>query len=372
MKEQQSVNAKQTLHRLLLFNFVATTMVVISQNAFAQDVPADLLDLSIEELFEANIREENPTGSGISPLQGNKWRFAIQYQRSEFEGYFDGSDKLSLDEVSFIPGTEARTADNFPVVPAMICQNVKAFTVAYELNDRVSLQMVVPHVEQSTDHFSSVPGYERFVIDSKGIGDVTLLGTYRLSGESEDGWLLGLGVSLPTGSIDEEGDTPRAPGNQQLPYSMQLGSGTFDIPLNIAYSRNMGSYSWGAELSGRFRLGENDRNYSLGDRASVSSWLRLNSIDWLRPSLRLRYEYSGDISGIDDELLVPGPFAFPAPVTNPTMYGGSQATVSLGFAVPVHGATQLNLEFGKPFYQSLNGPQVGEDYQFSASLNFSF
>ena len=43
-------------------------------------------------------------------------------------------------------------------------------------------------------------------------------------------WKVGAGVSLPTGSIDEEGDTPRAPGDQQLPYTMQLGFRNLGLP----------------------------------------------------------------------------------------------------------------------------------------------
>ncbi len=39
---------------------------------------------------------------------------------------------------------------------------------------------------------------------------------------------LGLTLYFPTGSIDERGATPMGP-NMQLPYPMQLGSGTYDL-----------------------------------------------------------------------------------------------------------------------------------------------
>ena len=337
--------------------------------AMAQDVPADLLDLSIEELFQASIRDELGNDSSQSSAQSNRWRFSWRYQHSDFDGYKDGSRNLSLDEVMFQPGLEPRTEKNFPVVPSFIDQDVHALGIGYVHNESLSFQAVVPYITQSTDHFSVVPGYARFIIESEGIGDVALLGTYRFRETANAGWLLGFGLSLPTGSIDEVGDTPRAPGDQQLPYSMQVGSGTFDIPLSVAYSRIAGQFSWGGEISGRLRLGENDRNYRLGNRFTFSSWLQLNTIDWIRPSLEFSYEYSDKISGIDREITVPMAFQFPAPVTNPTMYGGRQANLVFGLAVPLGSGRQIDLDFGKPIYQSLNGPQVSEDYRLAVSLN---
>ena len=53
--------------------------------------------------------------------------------------------------------------------------------------------------------------------------------------------LVNLGFSLPTGSIDEKGRTPKdANVDTQLPYTMQLGSGTYDIKPSIVYFRSCG------------------------------------------------------------------------------------------------------------------------------------
>ena len=42
------------------------------------------------------------------------------------------------------------------------------------------------------------------------------------------------GLSFPTGSIDEKGDTPRGKGTQ-VPYTMQIGSGTYDLQPALVY-----------------------------------------------------------------------------------------------------------------------------------------
>ena len=73
---------------------------------------------------------------------------------------------------------------------------------------------------QSTDHISIIPGYDGFNISSEGVGDIALVVDSTVSQSLNSIWKIGAGLSMPTGSIDEEGDTPRAPGNQQLPYTM--------------------------------------------------------------------------------------------------------------------------------------------------------
>lgn len=353
-------------HKILIALVVPGFMHGVS----AQDVPADLLDLSLEELFAAEI--DSDIGVTQSRSAASRWRFQMRHQRSDFEGYRDGSNELSIEDVMFHPGEEPRTDKNFPVVPSFISQKVDSFTVAYQASDLLALQLVVPRIMQSTAHFSVVPGYDEFVIESEGIGDIVALATYRLTDYLSDEWQLSFGLSIPTGSIDEEGDTPRAPGNQQIPYSMQLGSGTYDFPMGLSFATTAGNYSLGMDFMARIRLGKNDRDYSLGNRFTGNTWVQLNSLDWIKPSLYLSYEYSGEIDGRDTELLVPAAFPYPAPVTNPTLYGGRQANIGLGLSIPVWGGQYLDLDYAKPIYQSLNGPQVSEDYRSSVSMSFSF
>jgi hypothetical protein len=185
-------------------------------------------------------------------------------------------------------------------------------------------------------------------------------------------WQFGIGVSLPTGSIDKQGDTPRAPGLQQLPYTMQVGSGTYDMPVNIAYTRTQSHFNWGGELAAKIRFGKNDRDYRLGDRVMFTGWIRFKSFQWVKPSLKLTFEHSDNIHGMDRELLVPAIFPYPAPVTNPKLFGGQQANIILGLRFPLKSARQsVDLEIGKPIYQSLNGPQTRENIFFGVKFNLN-
>ena len=355
--------------KVSLMSVVASVLLVTSTQGNAQSVPADLLDLSIEELFSADLIESNSSGT----VEGNRWTVSYNYQKSHYSDYLDGTKKLSYDEVLWSPGQEPRTEKNFPVVPTRIEQEVHAVVFGFEATDALSFRLVTPYISQSTEHISIVPGYSEFTIDSQGVGDISLLGSYRFANSQTQKWKVGMGISFPTGSIDEEGDTPRAPGKQQLPYTMQLGSGTFDIPLQLSYLNQQPSYSWGADFSAKIRLGKNDRDYRLGNSASVSSWLTLTTINWIQPSIKLDFLTWGRISGEDKSLSVPGPFPYPAPVVDPRLFGGTLLNLSLGVKIPVAWQdSHFNLAYGKPIYQSLNGPQSSEDYRLSLSFKLAF
>jgi hypothetical protein len=349
--------------------FLCIIIIMVCPRVNAQSVPADLLDLSIDELLSADVRGSD--GSFTRPIR--PWSFTYRYDESRFKDYLDGSNRIPVGDVLFSPGEEPRTDKNFPVVPTDITQEVHSVIVSYDFKSNLSVSMAIPYIRQSTDHISIVPGYSEFNISSDGIGDIALLGNYKFSQSITGRWQAGLGVSLPTGSIDEKGDTPRAPGKQQLPYTMQLGSGTYDIPFYVSYLGHQALFNWGADLSGKIRLGDNDRDYHLGNTMSALAWLRLTTLSWVQPSVKLSYRYWADIHGEDTSLSVPGPYPYPAPVVDPSLFGGDQVNLSVGLRVPVFSPHRyIDLEFSKPVYQSLNGPQSSEDYRFSIAFSLAF
>jgi hypothetical protein len=359
---------KNTVSQLLLACCIGWGLTM---DVFAQSGPSDLLDLTIEELFEAEIYERDR--SVKAHVERDRWHIAYRYQQSRFEDYMSGSKTIAVEDVLFTPGQEPRTGENFPVVPKVITQEVHAMIVGYEFTSETTFSVVLPFVYQKTDHVSVVPGYSDFTIRSDGVGDIFVSATQLLKQEGTGRWDFSVGLSIPTGSIDEKGDTPRAPGNQQLPYSMQTGSGTYDFPLSLLYSSQQRRLDWGVEVAAKVRTGRNDRDYRLGNRFSLSSWLRLKSFKWVEPSIKLDYKNWESIRGADTDIQVPGAFRFPAPVTNPDLYGGKQVDLLLAFRFPVPGSAQaIEIEVGRPVYQSLNGPQSAEEYQVGLLLDLDF
>jgi len=338
-------------------------IMAASPFAVSQSTPSEFAEMSLSELFEQSIDDNDDGSQRESP-----WMFALQYKTVEFKGYLDGSDKLSFDEVLWQGPSETRTDKNFPVVPTVITQDVTVVALAYEINEDWRVQLSVPHIEQNTDHISIVSSYDEFGIKTSGVGDVVVTASKRLSSMPDSNWWLSAGVSLPTGSIDEEGDTPRAPGNQQLPYTMQLGSGTYDIPLELSYHA-LGSRDWSASLSANIRTGKNDRDYRLGNNYSLSGRYRFHMLPTVHPFVGIDIQYSDSIHGADKSLLVDAPFPYPASITNPDLYGGTTIGARIGLSWTIADNYRLVGEFGKPLYQYLNGPQPKQDWY--SSFQFS-
>ena len=334
----------------------------------AQTVPTDLLDLSIEELFDANVVTEADLAE-----TARRWHVSYTYAVSDYDEYYLGTHSLSYDEVLFTPGAEARTENNYPVVPTEISQEVHALRLAYDVNESMTIRAQVPLVMQSTDHISIIPGYDAFNISSEGLGDIALVADSTISQSLNSIWKAGLGVSVPTGSIDEEGDTPRAPGNQQLPYTMQLGSGTWDFPTFISFRKYEARWDWGLDASFALRTGKNDHDYRLGNKASVGGWLMWNGFSAVKPGIRLDYRWRDDIHGEDASLRVPIPgFPYPAPVTNPNAFGGEQLDLTGFLRVLFAKKWFAEMSYARPIFLDLNGPQSSEKYHFSVEIGASF
>lgn len=352
------------------------TLWLLSAPTMGQTSPSDLADASLAELLDMELEDWQ------GPGQGPRLRFGYHYVRSAFAGYRSGTTELADDAVLFEPATgELRTAENFPVLPTEIVQEAHVLDASYQLVDALALGVTLPIIRQSTDHVSVIEGYDAFTIASSGIGDPVVQGVGTLLATAHHALQLNLGISVPLGSIDEVGDTPRAPGDQQLPYTMQVGSGTWDLPLGLTWSgQSAGAIPLigGLQGQGKLRSGRNRRGYRLGDRGMLAAWIGVQPVPWLEPSLKLSGVAWGRIVGEDTEITVPGAFAYPAPVTDPARFGGRTLVPSLGLAATIPGARgawvhqRLELELGRPAYQDLHGPQPQERWRMSAGLRLGY
>ena len=355
--------------------------------AFGQTPPVDLANLSLGDLLNAKIirsysdltaYEASQQDVPVGYLDSSRFHFSSNYINVKFDGYMDGTKDLSTDDVLWSNTSgEARTDKNFPIVPTVIHQEAIQFKGAYDLSERFILSLSIPYIRQETEHISIVPNFDDFTIVSEGLGDIEIAVSWIHQLSHSNNLLINLGLSLPTGSIDETGDTPGPGPDNQLPYTMQLGSGTYDIKPSIHYFGSAGNWTYGADLNLTLRTGKNDRDYRLGNVYQSSIWTRYALTDWLEPSIRINGVVWDEISGKDPAL----PYdsvndLYPAAVVKPDNFGGTKllALVGLRLKDPRDRLENTFLEFeaGTPFYQKLNGPQPSEDWRFSASLVLSF
>ena len=349
-----------------IFSFPFITVLIscaVVLPAFAQSTPSEFAELSLHELFETSIADKSAINKADS-----RWSLAYNVKSAQFRGYLDGDAKRADSQVLWQGQGEQRTQQNFPILPTVIDQQVHVLSVGYSVNDDWRVHVSLPYISQSTDHISIVPGYENFTIDTDGTGDRVISVSHRLVATTEDVWWFTIGTSLPTGSIDETGDTPRAAGDQQLPYTMQLGSGTYDFPLEFSY-QSLGKHDFSLSMSAMVRTGKNDRDYRLGNSYGISGNYNFQLTPTLKPYLGMAYQYRSAIHGQDDEIIVDGAFVYPASITNPHLYGGKKVSAELGIRWQFSEFYAISAEFSKPIYQHLNGPQPKENYRTGLRLS---
>jgi hypothetical protein len=361
VKQQITVRIIALLGTSLACNFLFVN------SAIAQTTPTELVDLSLEDLLNVEIFSKD------KDAKKSKWDFNYSFSKGDFGEYKIGTTDVSFEDVLFSPG-ETRTLQNYPVVPTFICQNVNAFSASYAFTDDTSLNVLVPYISQSTDHISSVPGFNEFRLTTKGVGDIAVNVAHSKKLTTKSRLQVSAGLRIPIGSIDKVGDTPRngTGTNERLPYTMQLGSRTLDLSGSAAYSWQARNVNLSAGANTIIRTGINDNGYRIGNSISGSLSSRYTKNPVFQPGLKLTYRDIQKIHGGDAALLVPGPFSFPAGITDPSNYGGK----SLNTVFTVKGciddscSMSFNAEYGVPIYQNLNGvqPKVRRTLSLGATL----
>lgn len=289
-----------------------------------------------------------------------EWMFSYRYMFMNMDGNRDGTDEISTQQV----------LDEYMVSPLDMDMQMHMFGLMYAPTDSLTMMAMLPYIKKAMNHQTRMGG--RFKTKSEGFGDLKVNGLYRFFEYYEHKFHLNLGISFPTGSIDEKDDTP-AGEDQQLPYPMQLGSGTFDLMPGITYLGGHSLISWGGQVVGTVRLGENDNDYTLGDRINMTSWGAVNLKNWVSLSSRLNWDFWGDIDGADPRL---NPDV--VPTADPELRGGNRLDLLFGLnfinqAGPEYiRGHRLAFEFGFPVYQDLDGPRLETDWVMTVGWQYGF
>lgn len=318
----------------------------------------------------------NIPGGGVPETK--EFRIKTSSMVMRMKGLQDRGDDLTSRELLGIPAT-----GKFMAVPSSMDMRMFNLTLGYSFSDDFFGGVMLMHKENRMDmKFNTMmrdtTGRNGFTMESTGVADTMLMAKYRLF--TDDPLIptrqasLFFGLSLPTGSIDKKNsDHPLAMRKTELlPYSMQLGSGTFDPSLGILYQASSSPYWWGANAVYTARLYDNDRDYRLGNELRVDLYGMYQFRHNLLGQVQLNGKHWRDIKGEMDESRTGesghttkndpnSPFM--TPLWDPDNYGGSTLMATLGLQwqpAPLH---IVDFNIGIPLYQRLNGPQLEEKYR---------
>ncbi|MEO0505577.1 MAG: transporter [Bacteroidota bacterium] len=289
-----------------------------------------------------------------------EWMLSYRYMYMNM-----GDLKQESNDASF-----ADALEDYMVTPTEMPMNMHMVGAMYAPSDKITIMAMFNYLSMEMDHLTRMGG--TFITESNGFGDIQLSGMYRFFNRNRQSVHAQVGVSIPTGSITESDVTPAsAPNEVELPYPMQIGSGTFDTNLALTYLGQTDQISWGGQLRAILRFGENDRDFRYGNRQNLTGWFAVKAADWLSFSTRLEALVVGEIDGADPNL-------------NPMMVitadtansGGNFLNGGLGFNVYIPKGALKNLRFGfefaTPLYQDLNGIQLKQKETLTFGTQYAF
>lgn len=323
--------------------------------------PADpsFLDMELTDLLRVGVLDIDVLG--VHTHLAGQWMFGYKVMPMRMEGSRQGTTRI----------TTADVLREFPVAPTAMASEMHMFEAMFAPSDALTLMAMVPYQRLSMTHLTR-SGRE-FSTESAGVGDLAVTALYSAVGHvRRDAHRLVArgGLSFPTGSIDQRGDTPMGR-QQKLPYPMQLGSGTYDALPGISYFGQSGGWAWEAEAGGIVRLGTNAAGYRLGHQVDAAVSVTRRATRWLAPSVQLGMVSWGRVRGADPEL---NPMM--APTADPARRGGTRMTMSVGVDVYLGGGdlegTRFGLLIGVPVMQSLDGPQLQGRWHLTAGWNWTF
>ena len=269
--------------------------------------------------------------------------------------------------------------EGFLVSPTEMPMQMHMLGAMYAPTDRVTLMVMLPYLQSEMDHVSRMsvmddPEAVAFTTEASGLGDVKLAALIGLAEFGRSRAHATLGVSLPTGSIEEMDETPMsAPNETLLPYPMQIGSGTYDLQPSLTYLGQSDRFGWGAQARGTIRLGQNTHAYTLGNRLAGTAWTSVLVTDALSLSARADVQTWGNIRGGDPAyaMAVAGRVV---PTVFTDLRSGTRADVSVGvnLQVPALPGMRIAAEVAAPVYQSLTGPQLETDLVATVGAQYAF
>ena len=182
----------------------------------------------------------------------------------------DGTDTVSVQQV----------LDDYKVAPTAMPMWMHMFGAMYGVTDTLTISVMGGFADKEMDNVRR--DGSTFTMDNDGITDTQVNALYRFYDDGQHRLQFNAGLSLPTGSVDD-----RRPNGAIFAYPMQMGSGTYGLLPGISYSGFYQDWSWGGQMNATVRLGENDRDYSFGNRYQLTGWGARRLSDWLSVSLRL-------------------------------------------------------------------------------------
>ena len=295
-----------------------------------------------------------PVGvKGGKNMMPKKLMFGYKFGTMDMDCCKNGTNSISNNDIQGL---------GYSMAPTDMSMDMHMFSAMYAVNGKFSIMAMLPYIEKKMEmkKLTGMMAGKLHSTSSRGIGDLSIAGLYKLSDKSN----FKLALSIPTGEFDEK-DHNMSGVLKTLPYPMQLGSGTYDITLGYSFQEVLDDWSYGFQVNALKRIDYNSEGWKLGDRRELSAWVAKPVSNSFSVSFGLDVEHQENIGGKS---------ANRSNTTHLTWaeYNHSHLRVSSNIGVNYKfpkSKSRIGIQCGTPIYRDVNGPQMEPD--FKCNIGFS-
>ncbi len=307
------------------------------------------------------------------PHSAGTFMFEAMFMRMNMKGLRAGTNDVSIADATSI------TDGGYMLVPTKMTMDMLMLMPMYNFSKETSVMLMLNYLNNKMP----MDGLCQSTMSTSGWADTQVSLSHKFTDEQ---FAVSMELNIPTGSINGKTKMQMLMGAECMthtmhaPYGMQLGSGTYDLAPSITYLGAYFDWRYGAQISYKYRIGENDNNYSLGDEANATMWLRKPAFG-ATFSGELNFIRRGTINGEDEKMNTASvtrsgdgglPVSMlPSPTNFASNSGGTLAELSLSVSLPVSFA-YFTGEVAIPLYQDLNGIQMKRRTGMSLSIGAMF
>ena len=294
----------------------------------------------------------------------NEYMFSYRFMKMNMKNLFQGNNKISKATSMSSPNGASDSSGTYMNAPDSMSMDMHMFGAMYAPSDHFTLMLMGSyHNKEMTIQRMPMAGGRKFDVNSSGFGDIRL--TFLLKIQDSKKWKnhIGLGMSIPTGDINERDVTPMS-SDARLGYAMQNGTGTYDGFFLINNLNEFGKLKIGEQFFFKLPVsGKNDNGYKYGKDIGLNLWVSYGFSQYLSGSLRINYLHKAEMKGSDNEMN-----KRMSPAMDSENQGFSKVNLGLGFNFVNNSSylknNRIALELVVPIYMDYTGIQMADSFSF--------
>ena len=302
----------------------------------------------------------------------NEFMFSYRKSHMLMSQVKSGKTDMQIDEIMSAPNYASDGSGTYMNAPTEMTMDMHMFGAMYAPSDSITLSLMSNYSrKEMTQQRMAMSGSARFDVKSSGLGDTKITALIKIITNEEVKSHLGVGLSIPTGSIDQRDSTPTS-SDTRLGYGMQNSSGTFDPYVFSSNTRDFGRVKVGGQIY--FKMpssGKNVKGYQYGDTFITTFWTSYRWANYLSTSFKIDYNLKSKMIGSDNEM---SPRM--SPIMDSKNQGYQKSSIGLGINFINHNGFfknhRIGLELILPIYQKYRGIQMAENFRTVIGWQYGF